>query len=276
MKYRDSMVEGRFYPSGKEQIHEMIRDLESGDRYPDPDLDVRSIFGAILPHAGHLYSGAQSLPFFKMIRKAQRLPDTFVIIHPNHQGQGTDQALDDADAWRNSLGVVDLDRELALATGLPFDGVAHAGEHSAEVLIPFLQYYVPGGRPSILPICMKEQRHEPAMDLASRIHQAATHLDRKVWVLASCDFSHFLAPEEGKAQDQRVLDEILARRPLGVEEQVRSHNISLCGYGPVMTLMHYAVLQDPLYQVRILARGHSGEVHPSDQVVQYISMLFYQ
>jgi len=42
-----------------------------------------------------------------------------------------------------------------------------------------------------------------------------------------------------------------------------------------MVLMSYAALVDAEYKTTILARGNSGEVIPSHDVVDYISILFH-
>jgi hypothetical protein len=42
-----------------------------------------------------------------------------------------------------------------------------------------------------------------------------------------------------------------------------------------MVLMKYAASFDPEYRISILARGHSGEVIPSPEVVDYVSMVLY-
>jgi len=95
-------------------------------------------------------------------------------------------------------------------------------------------------------------------------------------VLASCDFSHFLPPDMGAKRDQHVVDKILSRNTRGVEQAVKDHHVSVCGYGPIMALMNYSMALDKHYRIRILARGHSGEVIPSLEVVDYISMIMYQ
>jgi hypothetical protein len=95
-------------------------------------------------------------------------------------------------------------------------------------------------------------------------------------VLASCDVSHVLSPEEGILKDQYVIDEIMNRNAQGVEQSVRKQQATICGYGPIMALMLYASGIDPSYRIRILARGHSGEVHASREVVDYISMVLYR
>jgi AmmeMemoRadiSam system protein B len=275
MRNRNAVVEGRFYPAKRQLIFKQIEEIESAGRYPLPDLEPGKIFGAVLPHAGHVYSGYQTIPFFMMIKKLGRIPDTFVIIHPNHTGNGLPLAVDDSDTWSNSIGKVPLDQEIARAIDLPFDSKAHAYEHSAEVIVPFLQYYLADHSFSILPICMMDQSYSNAELVAGRIRHAAELVSRDVMLLASCDFSHFLSQEEGRTMDQQILDRVFERNPEGVERSVRDRHISICGYGPIMVLMLYAGSYQQDYSVEVLARGHSGEVIPSREVVDYISLIFF-
>ena len=59
------------------------------------------------------------------------------------------------------------------------------------------------------------------------------------------------------------------------EHRVRTMHISICGYGPIMTLLDFAKRVDPEAKVEVLKRGHSGEVYPSAEVVDYVSMMAY-
>lgn len=276
MKIRNAVVEGRFYPSTKSRIFEQIREIESASRYPITEVTPVRIFGAVLPHAGHMYSGYQTVPLFQLMQKLDLRPDTFIIVHPNHSGHGLPLAIHDADIWCNSAGDVPMDREFAEAMDLPYDHMAHANEHSAEVIIPFLQYYFTDYNFSILPVCMSDQSLKSASKVAKQIKLAASETGRNIMVLASCDFSHFLPPQEGKKRDQLVIDNILARNTAGVETAVKQFHVSVCGYGPIMSLMEYTDAHWPEYNVQILARGNSGEVHPSPEVVDYVSMILYQ
>ncbi len=169
-----------------------------------------------------------------------------------------------------------MDRDFAEAMDLPFNRMVHTNEHSAEVIIPYLQYYFSKHNFSILPICMLEQNFVSASLVAERIRHVVNETGRKIMVLASSDFSHFLAPQEGQSRDQHVIDNILARNAAGVEMAVEKHHVSVCGYGPIMSLMEYASALFANYKIQILARGHSGEVHPSREVVDYVSMIMYQ
>ena len=276
MRTRSAAVEGRFYPSSKSRIFDQIMDIEQSGRYPEPELSPDKVYGAVLPHAGHLYSGYQTIPFFQLIRRHNLFPDTFVIVHPNHSGHGAPLAIDEAELWSNSIGEVPVDTELARAMELPIDRRAHAGEHSAEVIIPFIQYFLSEHPFSIVPVCMMDQTHKNASLVAERIIRAQKITQRKIMLIASCDFSHFLSPSEGAELDQLVIDQILKRDAPEVERAVIENRISVCGYGPIMSLMEYANSQSPDYQIEILARGHSGEVSPSPEVVDYISLIAYK
>ena len=119
MKTRDAVVEGRFYPGTKNRIFSQIREMERLNRYPEEKLSPDRIIGAVLPHAGHIYSGYQTIPFFQMINRMGIFPETFVIVHPNHSGYGSDLAIDDADRWSNSIGTVPIDRQFADALEFP-------------------------------------------------------------------------------------------------------------------------------------------------------------
>ena len=74
MNTRNAVVEGRFYPSTKNKIFEQIREIENAGRYPLTQLSPTRILGAVLPHAGHLYSGYQTIPFFKLINRLEMVP----------------------------------------------------------------------------------------------------------------------------------------------------------------------------------------------------------
>ena len=120
------------------------------------------------------------------------------------------------------------------------------------------------------------QTHQNAKILAAAIHKAQKLLNRKIQLIASSDFSHYVDPSEGKQLDKLVVDEIMKLNTTGIQNAVVKNSISVCGYGPIMTLMEYAKLITPKPIPKILKQGHSGEVIPSSEVVDYISILFYE
>ncbi len=275
MSIRKAAVQGRFYPSTRNRIFDQISEIEQSGKYPEPEISPSQVFGGVLPHAGHLYSGYQTLPFFQLIQRHRIFPDTFVIVHPNHSGVGKPVAIDDSKAWSNAIGEVAVDRALAKAMDLPFDSTAHFREHSAEVIIPFMQYFLSDHDFSIVPVCMLDQTYQSAALVVKCLKKGVAKTGRKIMVIASCDFSHYLPADQGVRLDQTVVNSILQRDAPGVEQAVIKNRVTVCGYGPIMILMEYARSQDKKYKIEILARGHSGEVVPSREVVDYISLMAY-
>ncbi|HTX89469.1 MAG TPA: AmmeMemoRadiSam system protein B [Bacteroidales bacterium] len=274
MVIRKPAVAGQFYPGSEKKLKELLERMDRGEPAGKKiSLSGRQILGAVVPHAGYMYSGRHALHFFRLLAASGQPFDTAVIINPNHHGYGPEIALDVNDAWETPLGVVAVDTELAELLSFSWASPAHDSEHSGEVMVPFLQHFF-RREFRILPVTLSRQTHENARKIAEGLRSAAGKLNRKIVVIASSDFSHFLSPEEGRAMDELVLREILALKPQGVEEQVHRHEISVCGYGPIMTLMEYALISGHHPKAEVLSRGHSGEVVPSREVVDYLTILF--
>src|SRR5512136_82171 len=117
-------VAGQFYPdSGAELEHQLDGMLHS-------EKEI-SCLGAVVPHAGYVYSGQVAATVYSRLPKAE----TYVIIGPNHHGLGLPVALS-RDSWRTPLGVAKPDLELADALAgsiIDHDETAHLHEHSIEV-----------------------------------------------------------------------------------------------------------------------------------------------
>jgi AmmeMemoRadiSam system protein B len=272
---RYAATEGQFYSSDPERIGALFKLHE--ERIPDNSgamEGVDALQAVILPHAGHVYSAYQTISFFKNARAFLEGIETVVLLHPNHHRYTPGIALDDHNGWKNCIGEVELDEELNMLLPYPKAGDAMLSEHSAEVLLPYLQYYMPHPF-RILPICIAGASLMQLQELAADIQGSKEECGRKILLLASSDFSHFLSPEKGFEMDTLVIDKIEARDEKGLESIVQKNNISVCGYRPIIAAMNYAGLHDTDYRSRIIARGHSGEVHPSAKVVDYISIVLY-
>lgn len=275
MKTRQAAVAGKFYPGTKEEISRQLdKILQKEEPFIDFSLSNKKIIGAVVPHAGYMYSAYQALHFFEILKHSKQQFDTFIIINPNHTGYGSELSLDDNDFWKTPFGKVEIDKDFYDILDFSESADAHKFEHSGEVMLPLLQHTL--NYPfKIVPITMSNQNLQNAQFIAQNIIKANNILKKKICIIASSDFSHFVEPTEGKELDKFVIDEILKLNSEGVNQQVRDKNISVCGYGPIMTLMEYSkmITEDP--QVKILKIGHSGEIIPSTEVVDYVSMLFY-
>jgi MEMO1 family protein len=276
MKIRKAAVAGRFYPGTPLEITRQLSQIMDKERHLiDLSLSGKKIIGAVLPHAGYMFSAYQAVHFFEILRQSKEVFDTFFIINPNHTGYGTEIALDENDFWATPFGKVMIDKDFYELLNIPVSKEAHSYEHSGEVLVPMLQYFLNYSF-RIVPITLMKQNPAYASSLAKSIMDSNKSLQKKICILASSDFSHFVDPEQGRKDDQYVLDEIFKLSSKGIFNEVRSRNITVCGYGPIMTLVDYVLQYSGKPQMRILKRGHSGEIIPSSEVVDYISILFYE
>src|SRR5437867_9088533 len=102
---RQPVVAGRFYPSNRETLR---ADL---DRYTTPRAGDLAARACLVPHAGYMYSGEVA----GAVYAALDLPSVFVILAPNHFGQGAKLALHPAEEWETPLGRTRIDQDLAAA-----------------------------------------------------------------------------------------------------------------------------------------------------------------
>jgi AmmeMemoRadiSam system protein B len=267
MKRREEFVSGKFYPKEKDKLIDLI---EKFIALESPKENNDKIIGGIVPHAGYEFSGPHAIHFFNTL-KNQNI-DTVIIINPSHTGYGSPISLDSNEVWSSPLGEVKLDLEFQNELELEYSENAHKYEHSGEVMIPFLKYFINSDF-KIVPITMRVQNYKNAKYLARKIYEGSKKLKKKIVVVASSDFSHYVKKETGLQLDQFAIDKILNFDSLGVENVVIKHNLSICGYGPIMTLLEYSKLVDNDSEIELLRRGDSSERYPMEEVVDYITFV---
>ncbi len=275
---RKPAVAGAFYAGTeaalRQQIEECFRHAIGPGALPGPARETeRRVLGLVSPHAGYMYSGPVAANGFFSLA-LQRKPQTVVVLGSNHRGLGEAVAVGRQDKWQTPLGEVELDIELgqaiiAASQLARWDDLAHSLEHSIEVQVPFLQYiYASAFR--LVPICMLRQDLEASRDLGRAL--AAAIKGRDAVIIASSDFSHYESQSSASRKDHVALEAILALDPDQLEEVVRRNSISMCGPGPVMSML--AACKDlGAHQARLLRYATSGDITGDySQVVGYASV----
>ncbi len=278
---RKPAVAGSFYPDDPNELKKLIENcfLESGvSRIPDlNNFEGRDYpIHIMVPHAGYQYSGAIAAEgYCKIVQNG--FPEVFIILSPNHTGYGSEISVFNDGEWITPLGNVEVDREFAdeiisnsnIATS---DFQAHIYEHSIEVQLPFLQYFSNDFK--IVPITMGSQTFSASSDLAKAIFEAGNGLNKSYCVIASTDLSHFNNQEKANKVDGFVLEDIEEMNEFKLFEEVVQYNITMCGYGPVMTAIYLSKLSGK-NNCEILAYGTSGDVTGDfSSVVGYASGIF--
>jgi AmmeMemoRadiSam system protein B len=257
------VVAGQFYPySGAELKSQLENMLPQSAQMP--------ILGAVVPHAGYVYSGKVAAEVYSRLPKR----DTYVILGPNHHGLGSPVALS-LDSWKTPLGVVLPDLDLAEAlrgTIIDQDEVSHQQEHSIEVQIPFLQARFADFK--ILPICMGMQDGETAVEVGRELAKAVQKLGRQCVIIASSDFTHYEPQEVARKVDAQLIEAVLNMDVPELYSRLYRYNATACGYGPIAATITAAALLGAS-SGKLLRYATSGDVSGDySQVVGYGAIAF--
>ena len=277
---RKPAVAGYFYESDEDLLRERIKWCYTHPvgpgRIPTKLGDKRSIKGLISPHAGYEFSGPVAA--FSYLELAEDgLPDTVLILCPNHTGMGSGLSTMTEGSWLTPLGEVPIDTEFAekLVSNYPLlddEPSAHLREHSCEVQLPFLQEL--GQDFKLVPICMMMQDLETSQELGRAIAATVDELDRDMVVIASTDFTHQMPHEVAEAQDAKVLEAIETFDEEEMIKRIITNNVTMCGYGPVATTMAASKAMGAR-DARILKYATSGDTSGNyTSVVGYGSAVF--
>ena len=265
---RQPAVAGQFYPESEETLRSTLSRMIPGNPSPTP------VKGIISPHAGYVYSGAIAGRVFSRIV----IPDTVLIIGPNHHGSGAAAALYPDGEWLTPLGATPINDRLnsLLLRHTPYiqtDTVAHRLEHSLEVQLPFIQYLRPDVTVSAL--CIGHGDYAPLCDIGRGIAAALTEYGGDVLIVASSDMTHYESADAARQKDRQALERVQALDGKGLLEICRLQRITMCGVAPA-TVMIEAALVLGARQAELVAYGTSGDVSGDNrQVVGYAAVTVF-
>jgi hypothetical protein len=222
-----------------------------------------------------MYSGPVAANGYSRLANDGR-PEVFVILGPNHTGLGSGLAIQTEGAWETPLGIVSIDSELATkiqkSSGiLDVDERAHANEHSVEVQLPFVQFLF-GNEVKFVPICMMMQDLRTSREVARSIVEQTK--GKNVAIIASSDFTHYEPHETASRKDNEAIDAILKLDDEALNELGESNRVTMCGYGPITTLIAAAKMLGGA-EAELLAHRTSGDITgDKSAVVGYSSIVF--
>lgn len=267
---RRPAVAGHFYRGTAEALKQQVRG------FLEPIEDKIAALGILSPHAGLVYSGAVAGAVYSRLD----LPETFVLIGPNHTGLGAPVSIMTEGSWETPLGQIDIDTALARSIlskspRIHEDTLAHLREHSLEVQLPFIQALK--SQFTIVPIQMLDTRLETCLELgravASAIAERRTEHSSKALIVASSDMSHYEQAAVAKEKDFLAIDRILSLDPEGLYRAVRENGITMCGYGPAVAMLSACRLLGAA-RADLIKYASSGDVSGDyDQVVGYAGVI---
>ncbi|MBM4054487.1 MAG: AmmeMemoRadiSam system protein B [Planctomycetes bacterium] len=263
---RQSAVAGSFYSGDKDRLRHEI------DTLVIKDCEKQSALGVVSPHAGYMYSGSVAGSLYSHVI----IPDTVVILSPNHTGYGKPYSIWPGGSWNTPLGDIAVNEEVVneLTDNCPLikkDQEAHLYEHAAEVQIPFIQYFNPDTK--IVVMTISARKIQDLKTIGKCMAQTLQKLCPDALVVASSDMTHHEPQESANRKDKIAIDEILALNEDGLYNKVHEFRISMCGIYPAVIMLACSK-ERGAKEARLVRYATSGDVTDDyDQVVGYAGII---
>ncbi len=260
-------VAGRFYPEDPEHLRSAMDILVP----VVSEEEKEQALAVVLPHAGYVYSGATA---GQTISRVQ-VPETVLIMGPNHHGRGEVLALGTED-WHMPFGTVPVNRQLIAdilrhSTMIAEDEEAHLLEHSLEVQVPFLQRVQPGLK--IVPLVVSQLSFSQCRTVAQELATVIKNYEQPVLIVASTDMTHYESRQQAAQKDKLAIERILALDAQGLYATVIGQRISMCGVIPT-TIALLAALELGASKTELVRYTDSGEASgDTSQVVGYAGLI---
>jgi MEMO1 family protein len=264
--FREPAVAGQFYPDSPSQLRSMI------ESFVDKNAEKEDVVGLLAPHAGYIYSGAVTGAVISRVQ----FKDTFIILGPNHTGNGKPFSVMTEGSWKTPLGEVRIDSELAkklvsVSKYLKADSLAHQFEHSIEVQVPFLQYFKPDVK--IVPIILSLGTGDIYQQIGRDIVAAFRELKREAVIFASSDMNHYEPQGIAKKKDQQAIEAMLDLNQNELLKRVEEQEISMCGFAPAVAMIT-AARELGAISPRLVKYQTSGDVSGDyNSVVGYAGII---
>ncbi|MFN3531338.1 MAG: AmmeMemoRadiSam system protein B [Candidatus Brocadia sp.] len=263
---RQPAVAGSFYSSGATQLKS---DIEG---FVFKDCEKQAALGIVSPHAGYMYSGRVAGVLYSRIK----IPDTVIILAPNHTGYGVPYSIWPGGLWRTPLGDVRVDEEVVnelvrTCNLIEKDQEAHLYEHAAEVQIPFIQYF--NSHSKIVAMVISSRDITDLKNIGKSLSSVLQKLRPDALVVASSDMTHHESQASANRKDRIAIDEILALNEDNLYNKVHEMHITMCGIYPAITML-VCSKDRGAKKAELVRYETSGDITGDyDQVVGYAGIM---
>jgi AmmeMemoRadiSam system protein B/AmmeMemoRadiSam system protein A len=262
---RQAVFAGRFYPNDPLELNTLLAELDAQARRTRVALPKgRTLKAVVMPHAGYIYSGWTAAHAGHVLR-GRRFAKV-VVMAPDHRVGFRNAMISDVDAYQTPLGRIRLHPDAGrLRTANDLFGasaLSDTQEHSLEVVLPFLQYYLDAF--ALVPIVVGPG------DIAGLADAIEPRLGADTLLVVSSDLSHFLPYNQAVAHDQETLALVTG---LKIEALGQRENCA-CGKYPLQVLLTLAKRHN--WEPVLLHYANSGDTAgDKGRVVGYAVLAFY-
>lgn len=271
---RQPAVAGSFYPADKK---ELLKSLE-GFFKEAPQVLSQQPLALIVPHAGYVFSGGVAAAGYKQLDRNNKFKRIFII------GSSHTMYFDGASVYAQGDFITPLGRVVVdtLAGWLTkkYDFISsntqpHVKEHSIEVQLPFLQYWLKNPF-TIIPIIIGGDSQSTCRNLADAL---APYFNEENLFVISTDFSHYPKYDDAKISDSIMANAVLTNTPqkfmqakLKDEDSGFANLVTaMCGWTSTLTLLDITENRHDIIYKKILYKnsGDTPEYGDKKRVVGY-------
>jgi MEMO1 family protein len=276
MPDRNPAVAGSFYPVDKSALTRMLEGYFNNE----PSLTITQPLAVIVPHAGYVFSGGVAAAAFKQIDRERKFQHIFLLAS-SHTMYFNGASIYPGGNFITPLGKVPVDplaAELVKDNQVFSDNIQpHEKEHSIEVQLPFLQYWLKNEF-SIIPIIMGGESEKTCREVAQALEP---YFNENNLFVISTDFSHYPSYEDAEKSDRSMADAIISNssKKLLQAKQENEHKstpnlvTAMCGWTSVLSLLNITEKRNDI-QYKEITHKNSGDSDygEKDRVVGYFSI----
>jgi len=276
-KVRSPIATGIFYSENgkklKKSIKFLLKSVKNDEQIKD---NLKNIKGAVVPHAGYIYSGKTAAHVYNLLKEKNDF-DLFVIFGANHSEYNN--LIISLNDFETPLGIVKNSNltkkifEKAKKTGINIvEGGAR--EHSIEVQLPFLQTAI-NKEFEIIPILIRDINVQECKKIVEIIYNKVK--GKKVFVLASSDFTHFGAgygylDKNFEKYDKEAIEKI---KNLNSNEFLKiAKKTTICGVSAIICCIEFVKLLGAEKGVLLDFTNSSKISGDKSQIVDYAGIVF--
>jgi len=240
-RIRSPVGAGMFYPEDRREMLKFIRafGLEAGK-----GGYARAI---IAPHGAWGFSGALAANAFSSAMGRSGSINRVVILGPIHDKREEGLFLSNSYSFHTPLGNIPVDREIS--EELKFNGdyfeiddIPHLGEHSIEILLPFVKYCFPDA--AIVPILMGQPKTQYINDLAQALKTVITPVLDETLLVVSCNLSSNDDMATARLLAEECLRLFFEKDAPALASAIMDGSINACGGALVVSLIKSGLLNE--------------------------------
>jgi len=266
-RVRSPVGAGLFYPDEKVEILKLLRS------YGIENAKYGQAKAIIAPHGAWSYSGSLAADAFISAMGRNNIKRA-VILGPIHDKREKGLFLSNSHSFYTPLGNILVDRKMSeqlKSSGDSFEinDIPHLGEHSIEILLPFVKYCFP--KASIIPVLMGQPGAQYIYDLAQALKSVITPIIDETLIVVSSNLSCNKDDRTAKLLAEDGLRLFKEKNIPVLTSAILEGRLNACGGALVVSLLESGLVDNSVCTANSLISAVSAEKN----IVYYSGLSFF-